>query len=177
MTGTPIQNNLTELWSLFDFVFPGRLGTLPVFMAQFSIPISLGGYTNATSVQVHTAYKCACVLRDLINPYLLSRNKADVDIALPEKSEQVLFCRLTTIQRQVYQRFLDSRECEEMLHHDRSSKEDGGGKGSAIFNGIYTMRNICNHPAIAASDTGFYQGVNINDMAEQHLRNVPSIRS
>ena len=47
-----MQNNLRELWSLFDFVFPGKLGTLPVFMEQFSVPITLGGYANATEVQV-----------------------------------------------------------------------------------------------------------------------------
>jgi SNF2 family DNA or RNA helicase len=52
-----MQNNLRELWSLFDFVFPGKLGTLPVFMEQFSVPITLGGYANATEVQVQTAYR------------------------------------------------------------------------------------------------------------------------
>ena len=52
MTGTPIQNKLTELWSLFDFVFPGKLGTLPVFQTQFALPIQIGGYSNASSVQV-----------------------------------------------------------------------------------------------------------------------------
>jgi len=46
LSGSPIQNKLTELWSLFDFVFPGKLGTLPVFQAQFEIPIQLGGYAN-----------------------------------------------------------------------------------------------------------------------------------
>lgn len=50
MTGTPIQNNLRELWSLFDFVFPGRLGTLPAFEAEFSSPIRVGGYANARQV-------------------------------------------------------------------------------------------------------------------------------
>ena len=49
-----MQNNLKELWSLFDFVFPGKLGTLPDFMAHFSVPITLGGYANATQVQVGT---------------------------------------------------------------------------------------------------------------------------
>lgn len=47
-----MQNSLKELWSLFDFAYPGRLGTLPVFMTEFSVPITMGGYANASSVQV-----------------------------------------------------------------------------------------------------------------------------
>ena len=52
MTGSPIQNRLAELWSLFDFVFPGKLGTLPVFQQQFALPIQMGGYSNASAMQV-----------------------------------------------------------------------------------------------------------------------------
>lgn len=57
MTGAPIQNKLSELWSLFDFVFPGKLGVLPVFEAEFAVPISVGGYANASPLQVSTAYR------------------------------------------------------------------------------------------------------------------------
>jgi len=52
LSGSPIQNRLQEMWSLFDFIFPGKLGTLPVFTAQFAIPITVGGYVNASQLQV-----------------------------------------------------------------------------------------------------------------------------
>ncbi|XP_036121312.1 DNA excision repair protein ERCC-6 [Molossus molossus] len=137
LSGSPMQNNLRELWSLFDFVFPGKLGTLPVFMEQFSVPITMGGYSNASPVQVKTAYKCACVLRDTINPYLLRRMKSDVkmSLSLPDKNEQVLFCRLTDEQHKVYQTFIDSKEVYRILNGELQ-----------IFSGLTTLRKICNHP-------------------------------
>jgi DNA excision repair protein ERCC-6 len=52
---TLVENHLTELWSLFDFVFPGKLGTLPVFRAQFALPIQIGGYANASAMQASIA--------------------------------------------------------------------------------------------------------------------------
>lgn len=52
LTGSPMQNNLQELWSLFDFIVPGMLGALPTFMEHFAQPIMQGGYANATPMQV-----------------------------------------------------------------------------------------------------------------------------
>lgn len=135
MTGAPIQNKLTELWSLFDFVFPGKLGVLPVFEAEFAVPISVGGYTNASPLQVSTAYRCAVVLRDLIMPYLLRRVKADVNAHLPKKTEHVLFCSLTADQRSVYRAFLASSEVEQIFDGNKNS-----------LYGIDVLRKICNHP-------------------------------
>ncbi|NXE27618.1 ERCC6 protein, partial [Ardeotis kori] len=150
LSGSPMQNNLKELWSLFDFIFPGKLGTLPVFMEQFSIPITMGGYSNASPVQVKTAYKCACVLRDTINPYLLRRMKADVkmSLSLPDKNEQVLFCRLTDEQRQVYQNFIDSKEVYQILNGDMQ-----------IFSGLVALRKICNHPDLFSGGPRILKGV------------------
>ncbi|XP_051142683.1 protein CHROMATIN REMODELING 8 [Andrographis paniculata] len=135
MTGAPIQNKLSELWSLFDFVFPGKLGVLPVFEAEFAVPISVGGYANATPLQVSTAYRCAVVLRDMIMPYLLRRMKVDVEAQLPKKTEHVLFCRLTSEQRSVYRAFLASSEVEQIFDGSKNS-----------LSGIDVMRKICNHP-------------------------------
>ena len=135
LSGTPMQNNLTELWSLFDFVFPMRLGTLVNFRQQFEFPIKQGGYANASNLQVETAMKCAETLKDTISPYLLQRFKVDVASDLPKKSERVLFCKLTKLQRDAYEFFLGSEEMKSILN----------GKRNALF-GVDILRKICNHP-------------------------------
>jgi DNA excision repair protein ERCC-6 len=142
LSGTPMQNNLTELWSLFDFVFPMRLGTLVDFRNQFEIPIKLGGYANASNLQVETAMHCAETLKDAISPYLLQRFKIDVAADLPKKSERVLFCKLTKLQLETYQSFLNSEEMTSIMN----------GKRQALY-GIDILRKICNHPDLVEHKT------------------------
>ncbi|XP_013912099.1 PREDICTED: DNA excision repair protein ERCC-6 [Thamnophis sirtalis] len=158
LSGSPLQNHLKELWSLFDFVFPGKLGTLPVFLEQFSVPITMGGYSNASPVQVKTAYKCACILRDTINPYLLRRMKADVQmsLSLPDKNEQVLFCRLTAEQQELYKKFIDSKEVYQILNREMQ-----------IFPGLIALRKMCNHPDIFSGGPKVLKGTPEEDLKEE----------
>ncbi|VUZ45360.1 unnamed protein product [Hymenolepis diminuta] len=136
VSGTPMQNNLKELWCIFDFVYPGKLGGgMMDFLVNFGVPITMGGYANASPLEVETAYRCACTLKRILSPYLLRRMKKDVQLELPRKSEQVLFCHLTSYQRSVYEEYLNSRACQYILR----------GMGN-VLGGLVLLKKLCNHP-------------------------------
>lgn len=142
LTGTPIQNRLRELWSLFDFVYPGKLGTLPTFEDEFVLPIRTGGYANASKMQIVMAYKCALALKDVIHPFMLRRTKKEVQhiTKMPEKMEQIIFCSLTPRQCEVYEAYLASSEVAAVLRQDIRP-----------FRAISILRHICNHPDLLAT--------------------------
>ncbi|XP_050346486.1 DNA excision repair protein ERCC-6-like [Nymphalis io] len=145
ITGSPMQNSLQELWSLFDFMTPGLLGTYTAFMDHFAVPITQGGYANATEYQEATALEIAKALKALITPYMLRRTKAEVQehIHLPEKNEQVLFCALTKEQKDLYMGYLMTSTVRSIL--DKDSKY-GDPLRARVLVALSTLRKICNHP-------------------------------
>lgn len=167
LTGSPMQNNLQELWSLFDFTNPGMLGSLQIFMEHFANPILQGGYANATYMQESLALSMASALRDLIIPHLLRRSKQEVrsDIALPSKTEQVLFCSLTPEQRDLYKGYLMGEHVGMIL--GRGSKNwfsENKTRGNVLV-AITTLRKICNHPDLYLEDEDF-QAIQKGDLAD-----------
>src|SRR5207344_1700941 len=91
LTGTPIENRLSEIWSIFDFVSPGLLGPLDKFEEKYSRPIDAGDP------------KAAQRLRATIHPFILRRTKSEVAKDLPEKIESDQICDLTGEQAALYQ--------------------------------------------------------------------------
>jgi len=132
ISGTPIQNNLIELWSLFDFLSPGYLGTYDGFKENFVIPIEKDKDENATKN-----------LKKMIDPFLLRRNKSNIASELPEKSEMVLGSEFNEEEAIIYQNWKDHYSAE----INRSIKEKGINKSRLkILEGLTKLRQVCLHP-------------------------------
>jgi DNA excision repair protein ERCC-6 len=146
LSGSPIQNNLSELWSIFDFVAPGRLGTLPTFQEELAVPIEEGTRPKASFHQVQLSHKCAIVVRDLITPLMIRRLKTDfsTELQLSNKEEQVLFCQLSEEQIEIYAKYLSTNTVRDVVQKQQSSRN--------AFKALSVLRRICNHPDLLLSD-------------------------
>ncbi|GAB7350165.1 hypothetical protein MBLNU459_g0830t1 [Dothideomycetes sp. NU459] len=107
ITGTPLQNNLTELWSLLHFLMPTIFDKLESFEAwfDFSALKEKNGYEQILSEERKKSLVTS--LHAILKPFLLRRVKADVETSLPKKREYVLYAPLTTTQKELYQEILD----------------------------------------------------------------------
>lgn len=134
LTGTPIENRLTELWSIMDFLAPGYLGTLPSFRRDFETPIIKGGDRRREAI-----------LKRAIHPFKLRRLKSEVLKDLPAKMEDLRHCRLSPGQAVAYRALVDQdgRRLAEDLRR-------GGGPIPYIhiFTLLSKLKRLCDHPAL-----------------------------
>ena len=142
LTGTPVENRLSELWSIFEFLNPGFLGSLKRFKREFAIPIERYKDPEATEK-----------FKKVSGPFLLRRLKTDKSIItdLPEKNEMKVFCTLTQEQATLYQAMLN----ETM---EKIEKEEGISRRGLILSLIMSLKQICNHPSLFLRERGPLSG-------------------
>jgi non-specific serine/threonine protein kinase len=182
MTGTPVENRLSELWSIMHFLNPGMLGSEKSFRERFALPIERDGDDEA-----------ATQLRRITGPFVLRRLKTDRSIIadLPDKLEMKEFCNLTREQATLYQAVVD-----DMLA--RIDEAEGIERRGLVLATMMKLKQVCNHPAhflgdgssvagrsgkvsrlvevleeaVAEGDRSlvFTQFTQMGDMLERHLR-------
>lgn len=136
LTGTPVENRLSELWSIMDFLNPGYLGSAASFRKNFVLPIEK--YKNKS---------CSEALRSIIQPFILRRLKTDPTVIqdLPEKMEMKVNYNLTAEQASLY-----AAVVEEML--GRIESLEGIERRGQILAALTKLKQICNHPALFLQD-------------------------
>lgn len=135
LTGTPVENRLSELWSIMEFLNPGYLGSGSEFRSSFALPIE----------RYHDTER-ADTLKRLIQPFVLRRLKTDKTIIqdLPDKLEMNVLCNLTQEQASLYEAVV-----KEMMEKIEDADAEGGGitRQGLVLATLLKLKQVCNHPA------------------------------
>lgn len=142
LTGTPLQNNLPELWALLNFVLPTIFKSVKSFDEWFNTPFANTGGTDKMELTEEEQLLVIRRLHKVLRPFLLRRLKKDVEKDLPDKQERVIKCRFSALQAKIYQ---------QLVKYNKISVTDGkGGKTGirGLSNMLMQLRKLCNHPFV-----------------------------
>ena len=142
LTGTPVENRLSELWSIMEFLNPGYLGTATIFHKKFALPI-----------ERYNDKEAGIRLKSIVQPFILRRLKSDTKIIkdLPEKIEIKIYCNLTKEQATLYKAVV-----KDMLR--KIEEESGIKKKGLVLSALTRLKQVCNHPAHFLDDGSALQG-------------------
>ncbi|MCP5098297.1 MAG: DEAD/DEAH box helicase [Chloroflexi bacterium] len=132
LTGTPVENRLSELWSIMQFLNPGFLGGQKAFRKQFTLPIEKYGDDEATKK-----------LRGLTRPFILRRLKTDPTVItdLPNKQEMKVYCHLSEEQATLYEAVV-----QDALQAIEAQEEGGIARKGMVLSMLMQLKQVCNHP-------------------------------
>lgn len=136
LSGTPIQNDLSEYFSLISFANPDLLGTRLEFRKKFELPILRGRDADASEAERVKGDECLTELLGIVNKFIIRRTNDILTKYLPVKYEHVVFCNLAPFQLDLYNYFITSPTIQALLR----------GKGSQPLKAINILKKLCNHP-------------------------------
>jgi DNA repair and recombination RAD54-like protein len=136
LSGTPIQNDLSEYFALISFANPDLLGTRLEFRKRFELPILRGRDADASEADRKRGDECLSELLAIVNKFIIRRTNDILSKYLPVKYEHVVFCNLAPFQLDLYNYFITSPDIQALLR----------GKGSQPLKAIGMLKKLCNHP-------------------------------
>ena len=154
LSGTPIQNDVVELWSLFDFLMPGFLGTEREFKQSYGIASARsvaakkgGGLTEQGALATGKLHK-------QVMPFVLRRTKDEVLKDLPPKIIQDIYVDLTPHQKHLYDAFEGSSANAEITNVISGGGESASGAATHVFQALQYLRKLCSHPRLVTEGDG-----------------------
>ncbi|XP_057836707.2 TATA-binding protein-associated factor BTAF1 isoform X2 [Cryptomeria japonica] len=160
LSGTPIQNNVLELWSLFDFLMPGFLGAERQFQSTYGKPILAARDVKRSAKDAEAGALAMEALHKQVMPFLLRRTKDEVLADLPEKIIQDRYCDLSPVQLRLYEHFSRSeakKEISTLVEAYGSSGADDeptttSKASSHVFQALQYLLKLCSHPLLVIGD-------------------------